>query len=74
MMLPVMLPLSDTFRRWLPVLEPDRESMAKVGAELSVGVSMVGVRLSILNGLGDPRGSSGMAETGVGKVDVVIDE
>lgn len=48
--------------------------MAKLGAELSVGVSMVGVRPSILNGLGDPRGSSGMAETGVGKVDVVIDE
>lgn len=48
--------------------------MAKVGAELSVGVSRVGVRLSILNVRGDPRGSSGMAEIGVGKVEVVMDE
>lgn len=68
-----MLLLSDTFRRWLPVLEPDRESV-KPDAELSVGVSRVGVEFSILNDLGDPRCSSGMAETGVGKVDEVIDE
>lgn len=69
-----MLLLSDTFRRWLPVLEPDLESLAAADAELSVGVSRLGERCSSLNGLGDPRCSSGMAETGVGKVDVVTDE
>lgn len=73
MILPVMLLLSDTFRRWLPVLEPDRESL-KPDDELSDGVSRVGIKCSSLTGLGDPRWSSGLADTGVGKVDVVTDE
>lgn len=73
-MLLARLPLSETFRRWLPLLEPDRESMAEPDAEVSMGVSGVGVRVSILPDLGDARHSSGMPETGVGRVDVVMDE
>lgn len=78
-MLPAMLLLSDTVRLCDVREEPHRSSIVEPGVEAlfeastasSFGVSIVGVVLSTFHDLGDPLDSC-MADTGVGRVEVVL--
>lgn len=71
----IILLLSETLRWWNEMEEADRGSTADIGVEVSVdcssGASVVGVL--VLVDLGLPL-DSGMDETGVGSVEVVVAE